>query len=863
MNYMHYRSTRGGEKKTFADILSSGLAADGGLYEPTSWPHHRRLRGFLASNPTFPEVVGAVVGVFAGRRSLPQLDFTAIARKAFETFRSRAVVPMREVERNLWLLELFHGPTLSFKDIPLQFYGQLLEALASERKRLLIMIGATSGDTGSAAIEALRHVRGVRLFMLHPKDRISAMQRKQMTCVQAPHICNIAVEGSYDDCLRLVKKAAQSEAIQARGQIAAVNSFNWIRIAVQSAVYLYAAQQMPRHAKSHAKSKGKSIRFALASGNFGNAYAGYVAKKLGAKIEGLTLAVSHNDFLHNLFQHGSAAKGEVVPSLAPSIDIMTPNNIERLLFRSLGESARKWNKVREQAQTSGTLQVPKAAMRSSIFQFFCTQRFDDEQILEAMSKAYDSVGEPLDPHSAIALKAAQDAHSQADKGSKSKNKARRDLFTIAFATASAAKFPETIERAIGARPHIPQRLAELETRAEAFETIAVEDEALESIIIERLRKPLDSDTGLRAGEETVVAVAATTIAATAAAAVLPTSEQAQSDTDTVGTNGITTETATSETATATATEAAPKDGEEDNPETIEQETIEQEEREEADKSPFASLPPSMPEMPAVAALTVEEDSLEKKIAKLKEQTARLDENLEEASLGKTRFGETSFGETSLEDPALTPSSASADDPFATPSTSPIASPLATPSTSPPLASPFATSTPFDAAPNTKAMGEEASLGEMAEAQAEAETETMASEMTASEMTANAMTEGATVARAITESVTMASEMTASKSVDTGVSSSDEIVSLADAAEQGHASLQEKIAKLKEQSARLDEASEEMTEGTSGFVGAENFFSQPAASAETAETTESTEASATASPEGDPFAAPSKEGNDKS
>ena len=510
-------------------------------------------------------------------------------------------------------------------------------------------------------------------------------------------------------------------------------------------------------------------------------------------------------------------------------------------------------------------------MRSSIFQFFRTQRFDDEQILEAMSQAYDSVGEPLDPHSAIALKAAQDAHSQADRG---KSKAR-DLCTIAFATASAAKFPETIERAIGARPHIPQRLAELETRAEAFETIAVEDEALESIIVERLRKPLDSDTGLQAGEETVVAVATTTIAATAAAAVLPTSEQAQSDTDTVGANGITTETATSETATATATEAAPKDGEEDNPETIGQETIEQEgreeEREEADKSPFASLPPSMPEMPAVAALTAEEDSLEKKIAKLKEQTARLDENLEETSFGEKRFGKTSFGktsfeETSFEDPALTPSSASADDPFATPSTSPIASPLATPSTSPPLASPFATSTPFDDAPNTEAMGEEASLGEMTKTQAERETmasETIESEMTASEMTANTMTEGATVTRAITESVTMANEMTVNKSVDTGVSSSDEIISLADAAEQGHASLQEKIAKLKEQSARLDEAAEEMTEDTSGFVGAENFFSQPVASTETAETTESTEASATASPEGDPFAAPSKEGDDKS
>ena len=801
MNYMHYKSTRGGERKTFADILSRGLAADGGLYEPTSWPHHRRLRSFLSSNPTFPDVVGAVVGVFAGRRSLTHLDFTAIARKAFAPFHSRAVVPLREVEHNLWLLELFHGPTLSFKDIPLQFYGQLLEALASERKRLLIMIGATSGDTGSAAIEAMKPVRGVRLFMLHPKDRISALQRKQMTCVQSPNICNIAVDGSYDDCLRLVKAAAQSEAINARGQVSAVNSFNWVRIAVQSAIYLYAAQQVPRRAKS--------VRFALASGNFGNAYAGYVAKKLGANIEGLTLAVGHNDFLHNLFQQGSAASGKVVPSLAPSIDIMTPNNVERLLFRSLADSARKWSKVREQAEESGTLRVPKGALRSEIFRFFRTQRFDDEQILEAMSQAYNSVGEPLDPHSAIALKAAKDASGEEDKklkNKKARNKKAHDLCTIALATASAAKFPETLERAIGARPHMPLRLAELETRAEEYETIAADFGALESIIVARLQKPLDSDASIQASvQATSVQAASVQPASVQAASVQPASVQAasvqaasvqpasiQADrvqaaeglAATAATAAATPPIATEAVASETTTEATLEEGEK-------RDGVERADETTADEH-FARMPEKMseanlamgasaalfssaqpPEMPAVAAITEEEDSLEKKIAKLKEQTAQLDDSFDAS--------------------ATTSSSSLPSDAFTTPSPTPALE------DAPRVSDPFAIPLPAQQEDETR---------EDEKTDFPAKTETTETETTMETME------------------TMGGEG----------AGDDGMVSLADAAEQGQASLQEKIAKLKEQSEKLDEVTEtvyspfeEAKEDTSEIAGAENFFSQPAPS----------------------------------
>ena len=851
MNYMHYRSTRGGEKKTFADILSSGLAADGGLYEPTRWPHHRRLRGFLAANPTFPQVVGAVVGVFAGRRSLPQLDFTAIAHKAFETFHSRAVVPLREVERNLWLLELFHGPTLSFKDIPLQFYGQLLEALASQRKRLLIMIGATSGDTGSAAIEALTSVRGVRLFMLHPKERISALQRKQMTCSQAPHICNIAVDGSYDDCLRLVKTMAQSEAIQARGQVSAVNSFNWIRIAVQSAVYLYAAQRVSQHAKS--------TRFALASGNFGNAYAGYVAKKLGANIEGLTLAVGRNDFLHTLFRDGAAASGEVVPSLAPSIDIMTPNNIERLLFRALGESARKWNKLREQAEESGTLRVPRGALRSEIFQFFRTQRFDDEHILEAMSQAYDSVGEPLDPHSAIALKAARDACLETDKRN------ARELCTVAFATAAAAKFPETLERAIGTRPHIPARLAELETRAENYETIPADDEALESIIVARLSKSLDSDASLQAEEGLAAATstsAATSTAAATTTAGLATEGEEKSDQeesgqphDDAGDAGDA-DAATSATVTEDAQE---KDQEKD--EATHEET-----------DSFSSSPSSsMPEMPAVAALTTEEDSLEKKIAHLKEQTAQLDESLESPAISSPSSASASASASAL-----------ADDPFATP----------TPS--------------FDATTRVGETQEDLTQEGLTQEDL-TQTKTGDEEPT--------MRSASIFSDATSPPSPPSSPPPSAVSGDTLSASDDGIVSLADAAEQGQASLQEKIAKLREQSAKLDEAAgeahspfetdtssssssyssssfapspsfsedstsaqeatqkaeqgaeeqvaeQEAEKTASGLAGAENFFPSPAASTETAEATESSETSSTTSPTAFSWKTPLAEGEEK-
>ncbi len=785
MNYMHYKSTRGGEKKTFADILSSGLAADGGLYEPTSWPHHRRLRSFLASGPTFPEVVGAVVGVFAGRRSLTHLDFTAIARKAFEPFHSRAVVPLREVEHNLWLLELFHGPTLSFKDIPLQFYGQLLEALASERKRLLIMIGATSGDTGSAAIEAMKPVRGVRLFMLHPKDRISALQRKQMTSVQSPNICNIAVEGSYDDCLRLVKAAAQSEAINARGQVSAVNSFNWIRIAVQSAIYLYAAQQIPRRAKS--------VRFALASGNFGNAYAGYVAKKLGANIEGLTLAVSHNDFLHNLFQQGSAASGEVVPSLAPSIDIMTPNNVERLLFRSLGDSARQWSKVREQAEESGTLRVPKGALRSEIFRFFRTQRFDDEQILEAMSQAYDSVGEPLDPHSAIALKAAKDASFEKEK--QAKKKKAHDMCTIALATASAAKFPETVERAIGARPHMPLRLAELETRAEEYETIAADFEALESIIVARLQKPLDSDASVQDASVQDASVQAASVQAASVqepasvqdASVQPAEGLAATA---AGSATIAEDAVASETALEVAQEDEEKreEGEDENLAGMPEKMSEANLAMGTASALFSSVQP--PEMPAVAALTDEEDSLEKKIAKLKEQTAQLDE--------------------SLDDPMTAASSSLTSDPFAAPSAADFSATSSLEDT-PRESDPFATPLPSQQEDETQEDEQTDFSAEIGTTETETTMETMGSD-----------------------------------------GGDDGMVSLADAAEQGQASLQEKIAKLKEQSEKLDEVAEtpyspfeEAKEETSEIVGAENFFSQPAPPSQN-EAVESSETSSTAS-----------------
>ena len=758
---MRYKSTRGGDKKSFDEIIYAGLAPDGGLYEPLSWPSRSSLRKLLARDAPFAAVVGEVLRLFAAP-SFKDIDFNDISHQALRGFNSSAVIPLHEVEKNLWLLELFHGPTLSFKDIPLQVYARLLERVAKRGKRLLIMIGATSGDTGSAAIEALQHVRGLRLFMLHPRGRISDLQRKQMTCNKAPHICNIAVDGSYDDCLRLAKAMFSSANIQARGALGAVNSFNWVRIAVQSAVYLYAANRLPR--------KTKGVRFALASGNFGNAYAGYVAKKLGAPIESITLAVSRNDFLYKFFTRGSSKTDDVIPSLTPSIDIMTPNNLERLLFRILGGSTRRWRKLQKRIAESGLTTLSKFSMRKQAFKLFHSSRFDDEQILDAIGQSYRSVGVPLDPHSAIALAAAKQVRDL-----DSESKSNKDIAMITFATASAAKFPDTIERAIGARPHIPSMLAEMNEQQETYESIPADEVKLEQLIIARLRTPIDSDEGLGAEQDELAREGHDDTAKEDNLVPIATPSASIDDAQDVGLALVEEK---EEVATA-------NDGK-----VVEETTKEAKDEGKSIESATVDLPPVPDHTPlshasSLSAVPVDDGELASKIAKLKEQTARLDEILD--SSPTSMLTSSGMATTLPSEPPL-PVAEVSDWQRST-----LSGEKSTPPNQPSMEASESSYKLEDWVQNKEEGGQEK---KSAEAQTAPSFISNADESDAEHKIENTASELQIDNRDLTESHPQAR-------LD-----SNEIENLAQAAEEGQASLEEKIAKMKEQSTLLDATTEQ-------------------------------------------------------
>ena len=824
---MRYSSTRGRDnKRKFEQIVYAGLASDGGLYEPLSWPSHRKLQKLLSADAALSDVVGEVLRLFA-TPDFSDLDFTDIAREAFSGFSNATTAPLREVERDLWLLELFHGPTLSFKDLPLQVYGRLLESIATRRKRLLIMVGATSGDTGSAAIAALRPIRGLRLFMLHPRGRISELQRRQMTCNQVPHIRNIAVEGSYDDCLRLAKAMFSSEEIKARGELGAVNSFNWVRIAVQAAIYIYAANRLPE--------KYKKVRFALPSGNFGNAYAGYVAKQLGAPIERIELAVSKNDCLHNFFETGRVKIAEVVPSLTPSIDIMTPNNLERFIYRLLGGSARRWRKLLAKSEGGKGISIPKSFMRKDAFKFFRSFRFDDEQTLEAMVQAYQSLGSPLDPHSSIALAAARQARLLDAKMKRSDT-----IATIAFATASAAKFPDTVERAIGAMPHIPLKLSELKDKQELYENIPAEEAVLEELIIKRLRMPLDSDIHFASGKDDMASgsyvVSATSakqetsdkeVAAAVASEAMVADEEFQQET---AQETAVQETAVQETAqeispnelsmavepttssyeyplaTATSTTSAPTPSTPTTSAPIGAGGAEGAEG----ASPIADFAAITDAM--LPPKTASEESLEQKISKLKEQTAQLEETLDTSAISHTSRSAfamppvamaTTTDSTIFEPPAgvetSVPAGALPENTLAyrgqeSLQGSPQNNPL---QDSPPMqGSPPMQDNPLDDSQNNP-LGDSQNnpLGEPAPSASASDSMSLGQYVAASVPAADSDAEGD-------------AEGDAKGDAEGDAKGDDGFENLAQAAEEGQASLESKIAKLKEQSALLDDAAEQ-------------------------------------------------------
>ena len=456
---MRYVSTRGvGEPKPFTDIVLEGLAPDGGLYVPESMP-----RADLAAwrGLSYPELAFEVLSRFVD--DIPREEFRNIVFKTYTSsiFGSDEITPLKTLEPGLHILGLSNGPTLAFKDLALQLLGGLFEYVLEQRGERLNILGATSGDTGSAAIEACRGRDAIDIFMLHPKGRVSEVQRRQMTAVFADNIHNIAIEGTFDDCQDLVKAMFADAAFRKRMRLSAVNSINWARVMAQTAYYFAAAVALG--------APDRRLSFSVPTGNFGNVYAAFCARRMGLPIERLVVASNRNDILARFFATGVMETRAVEPSLSPSMDIQISSNFGRLLSDLYdGDGAAVAGLMRAFRQDK-RLEVEEPRWRRAL-EIFSGFRADDAETLASIAAVHDETGELIDPHTAVGVAAAK-----ARAGDPS-------LPMVALATAHPAKFPDAVERATGIRPALPSHLADLMTREETMTVLLNDIEAVKDFV---------------------------------------------------------------------------------------------------------------------------------------------------------------------------------------------------------------------------------------------------------------------------------------------------------------------------------------------------------------------------------------------
>lgn len=464
---IRYVSTRGlAPPRGFAEVLLEGLASDGGLYVPERFPQLdaaalRSLRG-----RSYAEVVVAVCRPYV-EGSLDLATFERCVAAAYAGFAHRAVAPLRQLAPNDWLLELFHGPTLAFKDFALQLLGLLFAELLEARDEAITIVGATSGDTGSAAIRAVAGRPRMRIVMLHPKGRVSEVQRRQMTTVLDANVHNLAVEGTFDDCQALVKALLGDPGFRAEARLAAVNSINWARVMAQIAYYVAAAVALG--------APERRLAFAVPTGNFGDVYAGYVAQRMGLPVERLVVATNRNDILARFLASGAYVAGEVQPTISPSMDIQIASNFERLLLDLLGDAGavRGWMAEFADARRAS---VPPAAL-ARVRALLVGHAVDEATTRATMAATLAGTGELVDPHTAVGLAAAAAC--------------RGDLAVpmVTLATAHPAKFPDAVEAATGRRPPLPANMADLYARPERYDILPHDLDALRAYIREKVLDP--------------------------------------------------------------------------------------------------------------------------------------------------------------------------------------------------------------------------------------------------------------------------------------------------------------------------------------------------------------------------------------
>ena len=459
---MDYISTRGtAPTLDFRSATLAGLASDGGLYVPARWPQMSidEIRA-LAGLDYVETAVRVMTPFVAG--ALDEEELRELCRAAYGRFSHDAVTPLVQLDHRHWLLELFHGPTLAFKDVALQLLGQLFEKFLSGGDTDLTIVGATSGDTGSAAIEAVAGREHIRIFMLHPEGRVSDVQRRQMTTVLAPNVHNIAIDGSFDDAQAMVKRLFGDAEARDALTLSAVNSINWARLMAQVVYYFYAAVRLG--------GPDRPVAFSVPTGNFGDVFAGYVAAQMGLPVARLVVATNVNDILHRALASGDYSAGSVTPTATPSMDIQVSSNFERLLFDLAGRDGAAITAMMHEFDANRAMTIP-ADMRAGAEGLFTSARIDGDTMAMALRWAKENGGQVIDPHSAVGLAAARALEIDAD------------VPVVTLATAHPAKFPDAVERATGVRPPLPARLGNLFDREERYERLPGDYDAVKAHIL--------------------------------------------------------------------------------------------------------------------------------------------------------------------------------------------------------------------------------------------------------------------------------------------------------------------------------------------------------------------------------------------
>lgn len=448
---LQYLSTRGqAPTLDFEGVLLAGLAKDGGLYLPQALPHFSAAELHAMRGMSYAELATTVIAPFV-EGSIDRDTLEGLVSDAYRDFRHQATAPVIQLDHDQWLLELFHGPTLAFKDFALQLLGRLLDHVLSRRGERVVIMGATSGDTGSAAIEGCRHCEHVDIFILYPDGRVSEVQRRQMTTVAGANIHNVAIRGNFDDCQALVKASFVAEPFLPEGRsLVAVNSINWARIMAQIVYYFYAAFAVG--------GPDRPVNFSVPTGNFGDIYAGYLAHRMGLPVNNLVIATNRNDVLHRMLTTGTYGRQPIEASLSPSMDISISSNFERLLFDLYDGDAAQINQMMTDF-AQGDIGLSDTAL-SRAQKLFTSARVSDEETCDEIRMMWERTGQLLDPHTAIGTRAARLCTREGEGP------------MITLATAHPAKFPAAVARAeTGQEPLLPGHLADLFAREERFDTL--------------------------------------------------------------------------------------------------------------------------------------------------------------------------------------------------------------------------------------------------------------------------------------------------------------------------------------------------------------------------------------------------------